>query len=122
MRSLTSQKPAPSAFNGSRSEQSSAPEPVRGAYQPVGKVDIAAIRAQAKQSGQAGDDRPSIVKGSYEPVGKVDIAAIRARAQPPSGGSSCTLNSVTISNRFLRTSLQDRYQIDPLCTLVAQRD
>ena len=88
MRSLTSQKPAPSAFNGNRSEQSSAPEPVRGVYQPVGKVDIAAIRAQAKQSGQAGDDRPSIVKGSYEPVGKVDIAAIRARAQPPSGGSA----------------------------------
>lgn len=84
MRSLTSQNPTP-AYNGSRSAQSSAPEPVRGAYQPVGKVDIAAIRAQAKQSGQAGDDRPSIVKGSYEPVGKVDIAAIRARAQPPSG-------------------------------------
>lgn len=85
MRSLTSQQPS-SPFNGSRSEQSSAPEPVRGAYQPIGKVDIAAIRAQAKQSGQAGDDRPSIVKGSYEPVGKVDIAAIRARAQPSSGG------------------------------------
>jgi hypothetical protein len=86
MRSLTSQQPSPT-FNGSRTEQSSAPEPVRGAYQPIGKVDIAAIRAQAKQSGQAGDDRPSIVKGSYEPVGKVDIAAIRARAQP-SGGSA----------------------------------
>jgi hypothetical protein len=87
MRSLTSQQSSPS-FNSSRNEQSSGPEPVRGAYQPVGKVDIAAIRAQAKQSGQAGDDRPSIVKGSYEPVGKVDIAAIRARAQPSSGASA----------------------------------
>ncbi|KAK3680512.1 hypothetical protein B0T22DRAFT_438251 [Podospora appendiculata] len=53
---------------------------VRGAYQPVGKVDIAAIRAQAKE---ARDDRPTTVKGSYEPVGKVDIAAIRAKAQRP---------------------------------------
>lgn len=53
---------------------------VRGAYQPVGKVDIAALRAQAKN---VHDDRPTIVKGAYEPVGKVDIAAIRARAQRP---------------------------------------
>ncbi|KAK3337357.1 hypothetical protein B0T19DRAFT_396988 [Cercophora scortea] len=53
---------------------------VKGAYQPVGKVDIAAIRAQAKE---ARDDRPTTVKGSYEPVGKVDIAAIRAKAQRP---------------------------------------
>ncbi|KAL2261845.1 hypothetical protein VTK26DRAFT_3165 [Humicola hyalothermophila] len=51
---------------------------VKGGYQPVGKVDIAALRAQAKQ-----DDRPTVVKGTYEPVGKVDIAAIRARAQRP---------------------------------------
>jgi len=49
---------------------------IKGGYQPVGKVDIAALRAQAKQ-----EDRPTPVKGSYEPVGKVDIAAIRARAQ-----------------------------------------
>jgi len=53
---------------------------VKGGYQPVGKVDIAALRAQAKASQ---DDRPMIVKGSYEPVGKVDIAAIRAKAQRP---------------------------------------
>ncbi|KAL2128838.1 hypothetical protein VTI74DRAFT_8584 [Chaetomium olivicolor] len=51
---------------------------VKGGYQPVGKVDIAALRAQAKQ-----DDRPTVVKGAYEPVGKVDIAAIRARSQRP---------------------------------------
>lgn len=58
---------------------------VRGGYQPVGKVDIAAIRKQAAESGQLKDERPAIVKGSYEPVGKVDIAAIRARAQKPQG-------------------------------------
>jgi hypothetical protein len=51
---------------------------VRGGYQPVGKIDIAALRAQAKK-----DERPTVVKGAYEPVGKVDIAAIRARAQRP---------------------------------------
>lgn len=62
------------------------PEVVKGAYQPVGKVDIAAIRAQARD---AKDDRPTVVKGAYEPVGKVDIAAIRAKAQaaPPSAPS-----------------------------------
>ncbi|KAG8530824.1 uncharacterized protein KY384_004181 [Bacidia gigantensis] len=53
---------------------------VKGAYQPIGKVDISEIRRQAQRSTQ--DDRPIAVKGSYEPVGKVDIAAIRARAQP----------------------------------------
>ncbi|KAF5962790.1 hypothetical protein FBULB1_13832 [Fusarium bulbicola] len=52
---------------------------VKGGYQPVGKVDIAAIRAQAQKKQ---DDRPTPVKGSYEPVGKVDIAAIRAQAKP----------------------------------------
>lgn len=58
---------------------------VRGGYQPVGKVDIAAIRRQAAESGRTQDDRPAPVKGSYEPIGKVDIAAIRARAQKPEG-------------------------------------
>lgn len=63
------------------------PEVVRGAYQPIGKVDIAAIRAQAKEQK---DDRPTVVKGAYEPVGKVDIAAIRAKAAgaPASSGLS----------------------------------
>lgn len=74
MAELTKQKPEqPSRFND-------APTAVKGAYQPVGKVDIAAIRAQAQRKD---DDRPTIVKGAYEPVGKVDIAAIRARAQKP---------------------------------------
>lgn len=57
---------------------------VRGGYQPVGKIDIAAMRRQAQEQGHLKDDRPTIVKGSYEPIGKVDIAAIRAKAQ---GGS-----------------------------------
>ncbi|KIX01804.1 uncharacterized protein Z518_09531 [Rhinocladiella mackenziei CBS 650.93] len=86
MRELTSQKPAPSAFSNSQADDR--PDVVKGAYQPVGKVDIAAIRRQAKESGTLQDDRPGIVKGAYEPVGKVDIAAIRARAQKPDESSS----------------------------------
>jgi len=67
--------------------QNDRPEVVRGAYQPVGKVDIAAIRAQAREKQ---DDRPTVVKGAYEPIGKVDIAAIRAKAAggPSSSGLS----------------------------------
>ncbi|KAG0637958.1 hypothetical protein HOY80DRAFT_907008 [Tuber brumale] len=53
------------------------PDVVKGGYQPIGKVDIAALRAQGQKQ-----DRPDIVKGTYEPIGKVDIAAIRAQAQP----------------------------------------
>ncbi|KAE8144513.1 hypothetical protein BDV25DRAFT_166663 [Aspergillus avenaceus] len=56
---------------------------IKGGYQPVGKVDIAAIRRQAREAGELKSDRPEPVKGVYEPVGKVDIAAIRARAQRP---------------------------------------
>jgi hypothetical protein len=81
MAELTSQKQAPSGYQASQS-QSTAPEVVRGVYQPVGKVDIAALRAQAREQK---DDRPTVVKGAYEPIGKVDIAAIRAKAQVPSG-------------------------------------
>ncbi|KAK4154016.1 hypothetical protein C8A00DRAFT_14831 [Chaetomidium leptoderma] len=67
-----------SRFNGPSRQDDRATDVVKGAYQPVGKIDIAALRAQAKQ-----DDRPTVVKGAYEPVGKVDIAAIRGRAQRP---------------------------------------
>lgn len=80
MRSLSSQPQAPAQ---SAPEDDSRPGVIRGAYQPVGKVDIAAIRRQAKESGSLKDDRPETIKGSYEPVGKVDIAAIRAKAQKP---------------------------------------
>lgn len=54
---------------------------VRGGYQPIGKVDINALRQQAQHSGSTKDDRPTMVKGAYEPVGKVDIAEIRRKAQ-----------------------------------------
>jgi hypothetical protein len=72
------------------SGQDDRPDVVRGAYQPVGKVDINAIRAAAQKKD---DDRPAPVKGSYEPVGKVDIAAIRARAQKPSEPTPATEDS-----------------------------
>ncbi|KAI1074030.1 hypothetical protein F5B20DRAFT_472236 [Whalleya microplaca] len=81
MAELTSQKQEPSRFNGSSRREEESSNVVKGAYQPVGKVDIAAIRAAAAKEKQ--DDRPVPVKGAYEPVGKVDIAAIRARAQKP---------------------------------------
>lgn len=78
MAELTGQKLAdPSKFNA---PAHSGADVVGGSYQPVGKVDIGAIRAAAKEKG---DLRPTPVKGAYEPVGKVDIAEIRARAQPP---------------------------------------
>ena len=85
MRELISQQQRSSSSPiANRTSENTGPEPVKGVYQPIGKVDIAAIRAQAKQSGSTADDRPEIVKGAYEPVGKVDIAAIRAKAQRPS--------------------------------------
>ncbi|KAF7185063.1 Drebrin-like protein [Pseudocercospora fuligena] len=68
------QRPPP-ASNGSGADI------VSGGYQPIGKVDIAAIRQQAQNSGSMQDDRPTVVKGAYEPVGKVDIAEIRRKAQ-----------------------------------------
>jgi len=67
-----------SRFDTSSKQNDRPADLVKGGYQPVGKIDIAALRAQAKQ-----DDRPTAVKGAYEPVGKVDIAAIRARSQRP---------------------------------------
>jgi len=89
MAELTSRKQEPSRFQA-QEPQSTSPDVVKGGYQPIGKVDIAAIRAQAKASGSAQDERPTVVKGAYEPVGKVDIAAIRAKAQaaPSSSGLS----------------------------------
>ncbi|KAJ5827781.1 Dynamin [Penicillium robsamsonii] len=79
---------------------------VKGGYQPVGKVDIAAIRKQAAASGQLKDERPAIIKGSYEPVGKVDIAAIRARAQKPEGTSENVSSSTAVSQQ--PTTLPER--------------
>lgn len=84
MRELSSQKADPSAYSVPKADNEPPSDVVRGGYQPVGKVDIAALRRQAKEAGHGADDRPNVVKGSYEPIGKVDIAALRARAQPPS--------------------------------------
>ncbi|KAI3331933.1 hypothetical protein HD806DRAFT_478820 [Xylariaceae sp. AK1471] len=81
MDELRSQKPAPSRFNGLTKADDRPSDTIGGGYKPVGKVDIAAIRAAAKEKK---DDRPAPVKGAYEPVGKVDIAAIRSKAQKPS--------------------------------------
>jgi hypothetical protein len=81
MDELRSQKQAPSRFNGSTRADDRPSDTIGGGYKPVGKVDIAAIRAAAKEKN---DDRPAPVKGAYEPVGKVDIAAIRSKAQRPS--------------------------------------
>lgn len=92
MRELSSQKAEPSRFDGARND-SAGGDVVKGAYQPVGKVDIGALRRQAQDSGKANDDRPTVVKGSYEPVGKVDIAAIRARAQKPGEGADLAPSS-----------------------------
>ncbi|KAI1814709.1 hypothetical protein GGS20DRAFT_394702 [Poronia punctata] len=78
---LRNQKQAPSRFEGATREDDRPNDVIGGGYQPVGKVDIAAIRAAAKEQK---DDRPAPVKGAYEPIGKVDIAAIRSRAQKPS--------------------------------------
>lgn len=80
MAELTSQRQEPSRFQAPPANNDSG-DVVKGGYQPIGKVDIAAIRRQAKEQGSVADDRPTTVKGAYEPVGKVDIAAIRAKAQ-----------------------------------------
>ncbi|KAK4905111.1 actin binding protein, partial [Elasticomyces elasticus] len=70
------------ASGQSDTTQDARPGVISGPYKPIGKIDIAEIRRQAKDAGQLKDDRPETVKGSYEPVGKVDIASIKARAQP----------------------------------------
>ncbi|ODA76618.1 hypothetical protein RJ55_07889 [Drechmeria coniospora] len=85
MAELTKQTQEPSRYVGGGRKDSEPMDVVKGAYQPVGKVDIAAIRAAAKNKT---DDRPTPVKGTYEPVGKVDIAAIRAMSQKPSSKSA----------------------------------
>lgn len=123
MAELTKQKQEPSRFNGSSRADDDDAGVVRGGYQPVGKVDIAAIRAQAKN---AKDDRPTIVKGAYEPVGKVDIAAIRARAQKPSDeghispaatGASATSDSIEERPKSLAERSSAFSQSERLTTL-----
>ena len=81
LKDLSSQSQPQSRFNEAQNNENGHSDVVRGGYQPIGKVDIAAIRRQAQDKGEGKDDRPAPVKGSYEPVGKVDIGAIRSRAQ-----------------------------------------
>ena len=119
MRELSSQKQEPSRFNGIHNDpKDERSDVVKGGYQPVGKVDIAALRKQAQQSNSIADDKPSVTKGAYEPVGKVDIAAIRARAQQPSGAPTSppsnispavTGTSMKSSDRDEPRSVSDRY-------------
>ncbi|KAL8791051.1 MAG: hypothetical protein Q9213_000258 [Squamulea squamosa] len=104
MRELSSQKPEQSSFNRVSKNDEPSGDVVRGGYQPVGKVDIAALRRQAQESGTSADDRPSIVKGSYEPVGKVDIAAIKARSQQPSGRETLSNLSPSATGASSRSS------------------
>ena len=94
MRELSSQKQEPTLFSGGQAPTERS-DIVKGGYQPVGKVDIAALRRQSQAASFSQDDRPSLVKGSYEPVGKVDIAAIRAKAQRPSEGNTDHVSRVS---------------------------
>lgn len=77
MAELQNQK-QPSQYQPPPRPTNSSADVVSGGYQPIGKVDIAAIRKQAQN---VQDDRPTVVKGAYEPVGKVDINEIRRKAQ-----------------------------------------
>ncbi|EPE04789.1 amylase-binding protein [Ophiostoma piceae UAMH 11346] len=77
MAELTKQRPEPAPRSANSAAPANNSDVIGGSYQPVGKIDIAAIRAAAKKPA---DDRPTTVKGAYEPIGKVDIAAIRAKA------------------------------------------
>lgn len=108
MRDLSSQKQEPSRFNGTGNNDDTPTDNdvVRGGYQPVGKVDVAALRRQAHEKGNTHNDRPNVIKGSYEPVGKVDIAAIKARAQKPTEGATSPPSSMspTATGTSIRTS------------------
>ncbi|KAI9846518.1 MAG: hypothetical protein M1837_003939 [Sclerophora amabilis] len=115
MAELTKQKQEPSRFS-SRQDQNGADQGdlVKGGYQPVGKVDIAALRRQAQESGTTQDDRPPVVKGAYEPVGKVDIAAIRARTQQgPSQGGVASANSVSPATTGEGGDSDDKFKSTP---------
>ncbi|KAK9475515.1 uncharacterized protein V1510DRAFT_358756 [Dipodascopsis tothii] len=79
-------------------ESSITSEPVHGAYKPVGKVDIAAIRAAATADERKFDTKPEIVKGSYQPIGKVDIAAIRAQGKRADDVKTQTQSNITESD------------------------
>lgn len=99
----------PSQYQASQ-QQSSNPDVVKGGYQPIGKVDLNAIRREAQEQGRVQDDRPTMIKGAYEPVGKVDIAAIRqqARAAPPSAAQAPPPPEASVGEDERPKSLADR--------------
>ncbi|KAG7131533.1 Drebrin-like protein B like [Verticillium longisporum] len=81
MAELTNQRQEPSRFNSS-SKQEDDGDVVRGGYQPIGKVDIAAIRAAAKNKV---DDRPTTQKPSEpEPAARPAAADDEQDNQPKS--------------------------------------
>ncbi|MCJ1388032.1 hypothetical protein MMC18_000876 [Xylographa bjoerkii] len=108
MRELSSQTPEISRTN-TGNDATDRTDVVKGGYQPIGKVDIAALRRQAQESTSRQNDRPNVVKGSYEPVGKVDIAAIRAKAQPPSETATSPLGKISpaVTGTSTRSSEHD---------------
>lgn len=108
LRQLSSHEPGPSKFNGTKHNDQRSSDVVKGTYQPIGKVDIAALRRQGQQRDALLDDRPTPVKGAYEPVGKVDIAAIRARAQNPSENAGSTPTTVSPAITGNSTQSNDR--------------
>ena len=114
MRELSSRKSETPHFNGNRSSNQTDTDSdvVKGGYQPVGKVDIAALRRQTQEKGNSHNDRPNIVKGSYEPIGKVDIAAIRARAQRPPEAAPSPPSSISpgATGTSVRSSQQGEQQ------------
>lgn len=94
MASLQSQT-EPSRYQAPQLQDNGSPDVVRGGYQPIGKVDINAIRREAQGQGSLQDERPTVIKGAYEPVGKVDIAEIKRKAQgaPPPAQAPPPLSS-----------------------------
>lgn len=70
--------PQPKKDSQSRGSVGNYSDP-KSTYEPIGKVDIAALKAQGKNSPFA-SSRSEPLQSSYKPVGKVDIAAIRAQA------------------------------------------
>lgn len=76
LRSNASEKSAPPKAPASNSGLDSS---TSSSYKPIGKVDIAALRAAGRES-KFKDDGPPPLQSSYKPIGKVDIAAIRAAA------------------------------------------
>ncbi|KAJ4860224.1 variant SH3 domain-containing protein [Trichoderma breve] len=109
MAELTSQKQEPSRFAGAPRQETGSSDVVGGGYQPVGKVDIAAIRAQAQKKG---DDRPTPVKGAAKAQKPAEPAAEEAEQETqsfsdraaafsqPSAGRLTSLPKPTVAKKW----------------------